>query len=160
MLAKFLKSLPAVAIAFGVFAFVTFFFPAVRMHFQYFEPTDVLELVSAYNGWGVVFGVKNGEFQFSFMNFLTYLLPLIGCAFVFLKEWTNNKLFAYCSIIVFLLAGVFFLLIKNFSVISFEYDDKKYFLDHLKLGAGAIFGSISCFIAALCTFADYYFNKL
>ena len=159
MLAKLLKSLSVVAVAFGVFAFVTFFFPALRMHYEYFETSDVLEFVSAYNGWGVVFGVKNGEFEFSFMNFVTYLLPLVGCLLVFLKERMKNKLFAFCSIAVFLVAGIFFLLIKAFAVISFEFDDKKYFLDHLKLGAGAIFGEISCFIAALCSLADYYFNR-
>lgn len=126
-------------------------------------------LDESYNGLKVVFGysiskevlgstVTTTIFKFSFMNLLTYLLVIAALVLTLLQVKKANKLFNYVTIGLTLVAGIFFLLTKNFTVVSdsaqklYEAAGSSFAKDeNVKLLFGPIFAAICSFLCCgLC----------
>lgn len=120
----------------------------------------------AWNGLKVVFGyteksgvtflkMKAEVFKFSFMNLLTYILVLVALVLTLLQVLTGkNNIFAYVTVLCSLVAGIFFFLTKNFTVLGDAtslFADKEAFVKNAELGVGPILGGIFCLVGMLAS---------
>ena len=161
MIEKFKKSLLVVAVMFGLFAVLTMFFPAISVDLE-----DVFDVEIAYgtSGFDAAFGLElefQGEtyefLEFSFLNFMAYLLPIVAIALACIVEKKQDKRFYYAAIGCFALSALLFFL----SPTLLQYGEKtfkKVLEDYISLGAGAIIGGISCILAGLCMWS-YLVNE-
>ncbi len=137
--------------------------------------------VTTYSGWASVFGytdVTSGElfgstlsvskeiFKFSFMNMLTYILVLAVAVCGVLSIMKKNKKILAIGILLALVAGVFFLLTKNFVVLSDDLANaytkagKSFSADeNVSLGAGPIVGAICMFVSAVAGIGKLALDK-
>ncbi len=107
-----IKSFYLIALMLGCIAFLTVFTDVVNV----FDYNGILQ--TEWTGVEVIFGCKKSSkpnFGFSFANFLTWALVLIGilCAFFSLFKNKINYITGL-SIFAFILAGIMFLHINNF----------------------------------------------
>ncbi len=163
------KYLPFAAILLSILAFVMLFLPAIV--------TKEAKLDTEYTGFQLAFGYKKtigskefAKLNFSFMNFLTVLLPLAALVLTALNSFgkKQNKLLTLLAAICLAVAGVFFFMSLNFA--SFNkpetiadvieagltlYIPKEAF----KLGIGAILGGVFSLLGALASFASLALDK-
>lgn len=143
------KYAPLVAVLAAVIALVMIFLPALAVEKE------------TYNGIKAVFGYSKkstqGSFtvqqeilKFSVMNLLTYVLVIVGglCAFLSAKD-SKKTIFSLIAAICLLVAGVFFFLTVNFTVIPENPLDLTAKDIGFELGVGAIIGGIVSIIGAL-----------
>ncbi len=148
-------------------ALAMIFLPAVSGKGEDAESYNGLKIVFGYtvsNDLGFLGQLTNEVFKFSFMNFLTYLLVIftaVCAAVAFVKK---NKIALLASVVCAVVAGVFFLLTKNFVVLS-ENMQKIYdaaettFAAQTKLGAGPIVSAICLFVAAAAGVVKGFLEK-
>lgn len=153
MIEKFKKSVFVLAIVFGVVAVAMIFCPAVVLDFE-----DLIraELIFGVDGLKTTFGweyeIYTTEvelFEFSFLQLLTYALPLVGVISLYYAVNNDSKSAVSFAILCFLVGALLFFL----STHTLEFADKetkKQFEDCGELGAGAIIGGICCLLSALC----------
>lgn len=153
------KYFPFATIVLSILAFVMLFLPAIV--------TKEAKLDTDYSGFQLAFGYKemHGKevtiLSFSFMNFLTVLLPLAALVLTALNAFgkKQNKLFTLLAAICLAVAGVFFFCSLGFS--SFNVHEK--LVDEtkelFKLGIGAILGGVFSLLGALASFASLVMNK-
>lgn len=151
-----------VAAVLGLIAFFLMFAPAATVD------SMISSYEELYRGTWLTFGytAKNlglGTAQiwkFSFMNFLTYLLVVVGIVFAVLAFWGKlGKISAIVSSTCFLIAGIFFFCVIHFCVFSFENAYATIIKEHMLLGAGAIISGIFSIIAALASCATLLVEK-
>ena len=157
------KYFPFATIVLSILAFVMLFLPAIV--------TKEAKLDTDYSGFQLAFGYKemHGKevtiLSFSFMNFLTVLLPLVALVLTALNSFgkKQNKLFTLLAAICLAVAGVFFFMSLNFA--SFNKPEKwvevLWYIpkDGFKLGIGAILGGVFSLLGALASFASLVMNK-
>lgn len=154
------KYLPFATIVLSILAFVMLFLPAIV--------TKEAKLDTDYSGFQLAFGYKEEMLgkevtilKFSFMNFLTVLLPLAALVLTLLNAFgkKQNKLFTLLAAICLAVAGVFFfcsLGFSSFNVHEKVVDETK---ELFKLGIGAILGGVFSLLGALASFASLVMNK-
>lgn len=159
MVEKFKKSVFVLAIVFGLISVAMIFCPAVVLDFE-----DLIgaELMFGVDGLKTTFGweveishFREVEmFEFSFLQLLTYALPLVGVISLCYAVNNDSKSAVSFAILCFLVGALLFFL----STQTLEFADKetkKEFEDCGELGAGAIIGGISCLLAALCSWLHF-----
>ena len=151
MVEKFKKSLLVVATIFGLVSLLMIFCPAIVFDVE--ELADI-EMNLGIEGLKITFGWELMDmevFEFSFLSFLTYLLPIAGIVCIVYSEKKSDKRIYYVAIACFAVAALLFFLAP--SLIQYAKKEvKKELKDYITLGAGAIIGAISCAISALCVF--------
>lgn len=136
----------AIAVLLGVVAIVMMFVPSV----------GVKDSDTTYKGMEVTFGyqrtvslVKYTVFEFSIMNLISYILVAGGVVFTILGALGRGSKFAgFIAAGAFVVAGVFFFLMPQYTVINSE--ATRYFgnlNDNLTLGAGAIVSAVCSLLA-------------
>lgn len=153
--------LPVAAALLAVVAFCMMFVPAVQ---RVSSISD--KLIISYTGAQVTFGYTEPNTDaailgFSFMNFVPYLLLLVGIAFSVLSVLGKlGKIAPIVSAACFLVAGILFFLAPQMMVYA---TDSKDLADGLKeglsLGAGAIVAGIMSILSALASAALLFANK-
>lgn len=156
----------AMAICF-LAAIVMIFLPAVKIGDD------------AYNGMKIVFGytakknivgntsIETEIFKFSVMNLLTYIFVLVALVITCMQLVNvkkSNNMATCLTALLALLAGVFFLLTRNFTVVS---DTIKTGYEHLnttfakeaELGGGSIAGAVLSFVGCLLGVAKIVLSK-
>ena len=134
----------------------------------------------SYNGLKVVFGytaktnlfgstsIETEIFKFSFLNLLTYVFVLVALVITcmhLVKGKKGNDMATCLTVLLALVAGVFFLLTRNFTVVS---DSLKTTYEHLnttfakesELGAGSIVGAVVCFLGCISGAAKIVLSKV
>lgn len=162
MIERFKKSWLVVAVLSGVFAVLMIFCPAFVLDFAFEELVDMeMEGFDMFNvnGLKAVFGweIKVDEeecevLKFSFLQCLTYALPLIGVAVLCYSVKSNNKKAMYVAIGCFLASALLFF--HSVETLQWESKAKKREVEDVvdfSLGAGAIIGGVCCLLSALCT---------
>lgn len=136
----------AIAVLLGVVAIVMMFVPSV----------GVKDSDTTYKGMEVTFGyqrtvslVKYTVFEFSIMNLISYILVAGGVVFTILGALGRGSKFAgFIAAGAFVVAGVFFFLMPQYTVIN---SDATRYLgnlnDNLTLGAGAIVSAVCSLLA-------------
>ncbi len=158
-----MKLLPWAMAALAVVALIMLFVPAVEYAKE------------SFNGLKVVFGytkktdlvvstLETEIFKFSFLNLLTYLLVIATAVLAVLAQLKKSNLFLLISIVCAIIAGVFFLLTKNFVVLPDEAEKafdiaNTTFADEAKLKAGPIVGAVCMFLAAIAGVVKLVFGK-
>lgn len=163
MIERFKKSWVVAAVLSGVFAVLMIFCPAVVFDFAFEELVDIeMEGFDMFNvnGLKAVFGWEievDGEeveiLKFSFLQCLTYALPLIGVAALCYSVKSNNKVAMYVAIGCFLASALLFF--HSVGTLQWESKAKKREVEDVvdfSLGAGAIIGGVSCLLAAFCSY--------
>ncbi len=136
----------AIAVLLGIVAIVMMFVPSV----------GVKDSDTTYKGMEVTFGyqrtvslVKYTVFEFSIMNLISYILVAGGVVFTILGALGRGSKFAgFIAAGAFVVAGVFFFLMPQYTVINSE--ATRYFgnlNDNLTLGAGAIVSAVCSLLA-------------
>lgn len=100
--------------------------------------------------------------NFSFFNFLTYLLVAAGAVFCFTAyQEARSIVFNIVAAVLLITAGILFLNVTDFTTVTLSSkvvvsaSDVGY-----KLGAGAIIGSICSFISAICVLISLIARKI
>ncbi len=141
----------------GVISFLMMFAPAICI-----KDTDTV-----FTGAQVTFGHSETVkalhetyevFKFSFMNFVTYLLTLVGIVFAVLSLFFKCKYIAPVAAVCFLISGIFYFLAVPYSIVADDFTKVYAFItlgnnvkEVLTLAAGAIVSGIfSILSAALC----------
>ena len=152
------------AIVMALVAFFLMFAPAAsnsltsytgaQMAFGYSKSSEVLGSVPVLN--------------FSFLNFLPYLLLLIGIVFSGLAAFGKlSKIAPFIAAACYLVAGVFLFCVIPFCSPSVNsgiggIDDNyiKNFKDALSLGTGAIVAGIFALLSALCSVCPFFIKMI
>lgn len=158
------KYLPFATIVLSILAFVMLFLPAIV--------TKEAKLDTDYSGFQLAFGYKemHGKevtiLSFSFMNFLTVLLPLVALVLTLLNAFgkKQNKLFTLLAAICLAVAGVLFFCSLEFTSFNEKAEDVigrfgGNVAEAFKLGIGAILGGVFSLLGALASFASLVMNK-
>ena len=132
-------------------------FTGAQMAFGYSESGEVL-------GSTVTVHILN----FSFMNFLPYLLLLIGMAFSGLAAFGKlSKIAPFIAAACYLVAGVFLFCVipfcspsVNTSIGGIDDNYIKNFKDALSLGTGAIVAGIFALLSALCSVCPFFIKMI
>ena len=100
-------------------------------------------------------------FDFSFMNFLPYLLAIAGTTLAIFAGLKESKLFAFLAGAMFIIQGVLFLLSVKVCVPANITNETliNTFKDGFNLAYGAIIGAIVAFIAGLCSVVSSFVKK-
>lgn len=157
------------ATLFALLAVVMIFLPAIATE----EDAAYLTLEKTYSGLQTAFGYKKTtlgrevtHWHFSFMNLLTYLLPLAAFVLLALSAFgkKQNKLFVLIATVCLIASTVFFFSTVSFAsfnedltngVSSIGGDVKELF----KLGWGAILGGVLSILGALSAGATLVLKK-
>ncbi len=136
--------------------------------FLMFAPSVAIKETSiTYSGAQTMFGYSESMtdllgvvhtqpvFAFSFMNFFTYLLLLVGIVFAVLSAFFNCKYIAPVAAVCFLLAGIFYFLAVPFCAPAVPEGTPAEYVNELKksytLGAGAIVSGVFSILSAIAT---------
>lgn len=158
--------LPVIAAFFGLIAIVTIFMPVIAQK----DSDNTINGIKAVFGYSETTGIGSLSvsakvLNFSFLNFLAYLLVLVGTVFSvlsFLKG--GNKLFALIAAACFVGAAIlFFCFVANAGWLdnmkkSWELL-KKTAGDFYELAIGSILGAICSIIAAVVSAASLVLKK-
>ena len=112
------------------------------------------------NGLNTIFGYSDGSvsvFSFSIMNLLTYILPIVTIVLVALKmaSKTKSKLLDYISVVLMVVASVFFFLVPTFAISEFANVGL-----HIKsLAIGAILGGVFSILTTLALLINLIVKK-
>lgn len=118
------------------------------------------------SGIKVVFGAEDDGFLFSFMNLVPYILLVAAVVLLVLKVLgkMNGGLANIVATVLFVVAGVMFLMVPNFVVLEETF--KKLFDLALKTelvkkvaGTGAIISAICSFVAGVCSLVPLFTKK-
>lgn len=142
-MAKFKKIAPILALVFGILAFVCMFLAAVKAEAG--GQTGTTSFMS------VTFGNDEDFTAFSFGNFVTFLLIIVGLVFSVIALIKKlGKVSSIVATAAFLIGGILFFCAKTFMKFDSalgEYADMM--KDMCKLGTGAVLGGIAAIIAAV-----------
>ncbi len=160
---KIFKYVDLGVIALAVIALIMIFLPAIGANG---ETVNGLKIVFGYKesvGSGSL-SISTEFYKFSFLNLLTYILVLATAACAAIALVKKNKTFLLVAAATALVAGVFFLLTKNFVVLPIDNDvlyDVLYesFRKNTDLGVGPIIGAICMFLAAIASGAKWLLDK-
>ena len=141
-------AISAVAVILGIVAIVMMFVPSIGV-----KDTDTtfkgIDATFGYQGTVPVINTKYTVFEFSIMNLISYILVAVGVVFTILGALGRGSKFAgFIAAGAFIVAGVFFFLMPQYTV--FNSEATKYFgnlNDNLKLGAGAIVSAVCSLVA-------------
>lgn len=129
------------------------------------------------NGTEVIFGYKESGYQvfgFSFMNFLTILIGIVGVVFLALAEKKKNKMYKYISIACFAVSGIMCFFTADFVVqgkgMEKLYEDMglssvqnkmacELVMSLLEPAFGAILGGIILLLASVAVILDVVYAK-
>ena len=129
------------------------------------------------NGTEVIFGYKASGYQvfgFSFMNFLTILIGIVGVVFLALAEKKKNKMYKYISIACFAVSGIMCFFTADFVVqgkgMEKLYEDMglssvqnkmacELVMSLLEPAFGAILGGIILLLASVAVILDVVYAK-
>ena len=167
---KFKKRLLAIAGGLAGFAIA----------FMLFADTVSMEIQGkggTLNGTEVIFGYKESGYQyfgFSFMNFLTILIGIVGVVFLALAEKKKNKMYKYISIACFAVSGIMCFFTADFVVqgkgMEKLYEDMglssaqnkmacELVMSLLEPAFGAILGGIILLLASVAVILDVVYTK-
>lgn len=167
---KFKKRLLAIAGGLAGFAIA----------FMLFADTVSMEIQGqggTLNGTEVIFGYKESGYQFfgfSFMNFLTILIGIVGVVFLALAEKKKNKMYKYISIACFAVSGIMCFFTAEFVAqgkgMEKFYDDMglssaenkmacELMMGLLEPAFGAILGGIILLLASVAVILDVVYAK-
>lgn len=141
-------AISAVAVILGIVAIVMMFVPSIGI-----KDSDTtfkgMEATFGYQGTVPVIGTKYTVFEFSIMNLISYILVAGGVVFTILGALGRGSKFAgFIAAGAFVVAGVFFFLMPQYTVIN---SDATMYLgnlnDNLTLGAGAIVSAVCSLLA-------------
>jgi hypothetical protein len=160
--------LSLVAIAAGVVALCMIAMPSLTIEGK-LATFGLAEDLTNYSGLKVVFGAKTEKYEyilFSFMNLLPYILVLVGLVVLALKVLGKmGGLANIIAVVAFVAAGVLFLLVPNFTILSegFEAAIKVANLltevVSLKLATGALISAVCSFVAGVCALVPVFVKK-
>ena len=134
----------------GLLALLTIFLPAFMNDSNKFEG-----IYTAFGG-GTYGTMVKQFFDFSFGNFLTYLLVVMAMVLVFVRlalPKVDNMITRGITAGLFLLAGILFLFCKEMAVIHINASK-----DIFSLGYGPILGAIACLIDVIIVGIDVWFS--
>ncbi len=147
--------LSAVAALLGIVAIVMLAAPGITYTLEVLGKKSTTN----YSMAQLTFGTEKGGFAFSFMNFLPFLLVVVGIVLAALTALKGNKLTAIIAAVCFLAAGVLFFCCKQLIVfdtgdLSGEAKDlavkvAKEAIKEFKLGIGAILAGILSILSAI-----------
>lgn len=131
-----------------VVALIMIFLPAIKVGE---ETYNGLKVAFGYTSESKVLGVTVSIelFKFSFMNLLTYLFVIVSIVLAALQIVKKNDLFTLGVVVTALLAGVFFLLTKNFVILK-DANFKELFNKNSSIGVGPIIGAVCSFLTVGC----------
>ena len=152
------KYIGFLALLWAVAAIVMIFLPAIV--YKASENADAV----TYTGIQVTFGFKETQasvgnlkyetewFKFSFMNFLPYILLIVGVALTLFK----SKLFTLITAACFIAGGILLFFCVDFSIVGTEQITDLPLLnkDYMSLGVGVIIGAILAILAGICKVGD------
>ena len=151
VVAKVKANLSLIAVLLGVAAFLMFFTPVA-----YLKGEEDTGTVTGILGADAAFGMKlEGEamLKFSFLNFVTFLLPLAGAVLLALAVSNNNKLFSLISAGCFALATICFFLVPSFLVYSEMFEEMMDMMEYKAVcGGSVIIGALFNLAAAACAY--------
>ena len=158
------KYIGFLALLWAVAAIVMIFLPAIV--YKASENADAV----TYTGIQVTFGFKETQasvgnlkyetewFKFSFMNFLPYILLIVGVALTLLKMLGifKSKLFTLITAACFIAGGILLFFCVDFSIVGTEQITDLPLLskDYMSLGVGVIIGAILAILAGICKVGD------
>ena len=147
--------LPVIAAVLGLIALITIFMPAIAMKEGSADPINGLKAAFGYSEKFGNFSTTSVKvLNFSFMNFLAYLLVLVGAGLSALTYFKGeNKLFTLIAAGCFVVATILFFCFVPFAGWLEETKDlwqamKKAPADFYKLEIGPILGAICSLLAA------------
>lgn len=144
------KYLGFAALVFSLLAVVMIFLPAIGVKDRD-DTFSGLQVAFGYKKTAKFFGqeITSTYFNFSFMNLLTYLLPLAAFVLLALSAFgkKQNKLFVFIAAACLIVSAVFFFMNLNF--VSFNEDVKGVYeflvgdiKDGFELAIGSILGGV------------------
>lgn len=141
-------AISAVAVILGIVAIVMMFVPSVGV-----KDTDTtykgIDVTFGYQGTVPLINTKYTVFEFSIMNLISYILVAGGVVFTILGALGRGSKFAgFIAAGAFIVAGVFFFLMPQYTV--FNSEATRYLgnlNENLKLGAGAIVSAVCSLVA-------------
>lgn len=141
-------AISAVAVILAIVAIVMMFVPSVGV-----KDSDTtfkgMDATFGYQGTVPVIGTKYTVFEFSIMNLISYILVAGGLVFTILGALGKGSKFAgFIAAGAFIVAGVFFFLMPQYTV--FNSEATRYLgnlNENLKLGAGAIVSAVCSLVA-------------
>lgn len=144
-------AISAVAVILGIVAIVMLFVPSVGIK----NANTAILKKSVFTGMEVTFGYQAvlgltiTVFEFSIMNLISYILVAGGVVFTILGALGRGSKFAgFIAAGAFIVAGVFFFLMPQYTVINSEATRYLGNLnENLKLGAGAIVSAVCSLVA-------------
>ena len=137
----------------GLFASVMIFCPAIYLDLEDFMGDECLLGIS---GLQVCFGwelLETEIFEFSFMIFVTYSLPIVGSICIYYARQEGDEEYERIAFRCFWAGVICMFLIPSFLEFASK-TSKKEVEDYITLGAGAIIGIIACALSALCLLSD------
>ncbi len=142
-MAKLKKIAPILALVFGILAFVCMFLAAVKM--------EVNGQTGTTSFMNVTFGSDEDALAFSFGNFVTFLLVIVGLVFSVIALIKKlGKVSPIVAAAAFLIGGILFFCAKSFMKFDSALGDYADMMkEYCKLGAGAVLGGIAAIIAAV-----------
>ena len=141
-------AISAVAVILGIVAIVMLCVPSVGV-----KDTDTtykgIDVTFGYQGTVPIINTKYTVFEFSIMNLISYILVAGGVVFTILGALGRGSKFAgFIAAGAFIVAGVFFFLMPQYTVINSEATRYLGNLnENLKLGAGAIVSAVCSLVA-------------
>ena len=150
--------LSLIAIVAGVVAVAMIAMPSLKIE----TALSSLTGPTTHSGLKVVFGSKVEDYEymsFSFMNLLPYILVVAGVIILALKVLGKmGGLANILAVAAFVAAGVLFLFVNKFVVLSDVYE-LALKLAEVKIGMGALISAICSFVAGACALLPIFVKK-